>query len=169
MIKYVQSADAHTFYIVTLTNNFQHIMLIIRFIIICAIPDIPGWLAAEMAKIEWARREASRITNSTPSPEEITAKMIGRFSVSPSHNADPSAENLKKSNETLKQADHEASKEPTPLTTPTTPGTSSSTSSHKGVGGITIDSIREIPPFRPRKSKDWTAPEVRLLNFFAQK
>lgn len=53
-------------------------MLVIRFIITCAIPDIPGWLATEMAKIEWARREASRISNATPSPEELTAKLIGR-------------------------------------------------------------------------------------------
>lgn len=141
-------------------------MLIIRFIITCAIPDIPGWLAAEMAKIEWARREASRITNSTPSPEEITAKMIGRFSVSPSHNVGHAAENIKRSNEKLKQPDHEQPKEPTPLATPTTPGTSSSTSSHKAIGGITIDSIQEIPPFRPRKSKEWTAPpEVTSLIF----
>lgn len=58
--------------------HFQHIMLVIRFIITCAIPDIPGWLATEMAKIEWARREASRISNATPSPEEMTAKLIGR-------------------------------------------------------------------------------------------
>lgn len=148
------------------THYFQHIMLVIRFIITCAIPDIPGWLAAEMAKIEWARREASRITNSTPSPEEMTAKMIGRFSVSPSHNASHNTENLRKSNEKLKQSDHEPLKEPTPLTTPTTPGTSSSTSSHKGVGGITIDTIQEIPPFRPRKSKEWTAaPEVKPIYF----
>lgn len=135
-------------------------MLIIRFIITCAIPDIPGWLAAEMAKIEWARREASRITNSTPSPEEFTAKMIGRFSVSPSHNTHYGTENLKKSTEKLKQSDMDPPKEATPLTTPTTPGTSSSTSSQKCVGGVTIDSIQQIPPFRPRKSKEWAVPEV---------
>lgn len=135
-------------------------MLTIRFIITCAIPDIPGWLAAEMAKIEWARREAGRITTTTPSPEEITATMIGRFSVSPSHNVSRSTESIKKSNEKFKQIDNEPLKEVTPLTTPTTPGTSSTTSSHKGIGGITIDSIQEIPPFRPRKSKEWGSPEV---------
>lgn len=142
-------------------------MLIIRFIITCAIPDIPGWLAAEMAKIEWARREASRITNSTPSPKEIPAKLIGRFSVSPSHNTSHNTESIKKSNEKLKHSDFEPPKESTPLTTPTTPGTSSSTSSHKGVGGITIDSIPEIPPFRPRKSKEWGVPEVIKLLIFS--
>lgn len=56
-------------------------MLVIRFIITCAIPDIPAWLATEMAKIEWARREASRLANtSTPTPEELNAKLIGRYS-----------------------------------------------------------------------------------------
>lgn len=139
-------------------------MLIIRFIITCAIPDIPGWLAAEMAKIEWARREASRITTTTPSPEEISAKMIGRFSVSPSHNVSGhNTETVRKSNEKLKQTEHEPLKEPTPLATPTTPGTSSSISNHKAVGGVTIDSIQEIPPFRPRKSKEWVAPEVCVV------
>lgn len=54
-------------------------MLCIRFIITCAIPDIPGWLATEMAKIEWARREASRLgSTATPSPEEVSTKLIGR-------------------------------------------------------------------------------------------
>lgn len=55
-------------------------MLCIRFIITCAIPDIPGWLATEMAKIEWARREASRLGNTaTPSPDEASSKLIGRY------------------------------------------------------------------------------------------
>lgn len=149
-------------------------MLVIRFIITCAIPDIPGWLAAEMAKIEFARREASRTKNATPSPEEITSKLIGRytqfkriywsfiltllfrFSVSPSHSLAHTTEHIKRSTEKIKES--ESVKETTPLQTPTTPGTSSSTSSHKTVGGVTIDSIQEIPPFKPRKSKEWTLP-----------
>lgn len=54
-------------------------MLCIRFIITCAIPDIPGWLATEMAKTEWARREASRLGNTaTPSPDDTSATLIGR-------------------------------------------------------------------------------------------
>lgn len=55
-------------------------MLVIRFIITCAIPDIPGWLATEMAKTEWARRNVNRAANTaTPSPEEtIQSKTIGR-------------------------------------------------------------------------------------------
>jgi hypothetical protein len=47
----------------------QHIMLSLRFIITCAIPDLPGWVATEMAKVEFARREACRRLSSTaPSP-----------------------------------------------------------------------------------------------------
>ncbi|CAG9813563.1 unnamed protein product [Phaedon cochleariae] len=142
----------------------EHIMLVIRFIITCAIPDIPGWLATEMAKIEWARREAGRITNSTPTPEETTSNLIGRFSVSPSHsivqtteNLRRSAEKLKRSTEKLKQ-EIESAKDATPLTTPTTPG--ASTSGHRNTGGVTIDKIPEIPPFRPRQTKEWSTAEA---------
>ncbi|CAG9834289.1 unnamed protein product [Diabrotica balteata] len=66
--------------------------------------------------------------------------------------------------EKLRQHDLELSKETTPVPTPTTPGASSSNTSsghsHRNTGGITIDSIPEIPPFRPRKSKEWTPPPV---------
>ncbi|XP_031826677.1 anoctamin 8 white walker isoform X2 [Nomia melanderi] len=61
----------------------EHIMLAIRFIIICAIPDIPHWVATEMAKVEFLRREAVRRLSSTPSPEQQPATVIGRFVVSP--------------------------------------------------------------------------------------
>ncbi|XP_018576940.1 anoctamin-8 [Anoplophora glabripennis] len=136
----------------------EHIMLVIRFIITCAIPDIPGWLATEMAKIEWARREASRISNATPSPEELTAKLIGRFSVSPSHSlVTQSSKDVTKSNEKLKEPESESVTELTPVTTPTSVS-SGSTSSHKNLG-ITVNSIQEIPPFRPRKSREWTPAE----------
>ncbi|KAG5900570.1 hypothetical protein JTB14_022876 [Gonioctena quinquepunctata] len=142
----------------------EHIMLVIRFIITCAIPDIPGWLATEMAKIEWARREASRITNNTPSPEEMTSKLIGRFCVSPSHATVQSPENIKKSTEKLKHQESESTRENTPQATPTSPGVPSSTQSHfnhshKSSGGIIINKIQEIPPFRPKKSKEWAAAE----------
>ena len=43
----------------------QHIMLSLRFIITCAIPDLPSWVATEMAKVEFARREACRRLSST--------------------------------------------------------------------------------------------------------
>ncbi|XP_019880243.2 anoctamin-8 isoform X2 [Aethina tumida] len=138
----------------------EHIMLVIRFIITCAIPDIPGWLATEMAKIEWARREASRMTNATPSPEEFSSKLIGRFSVSPSHSL-VSAQPLRKSEEKLKEPEEqtevkERSASITPVLTPTT--SSSTSTSHKNIS-ITASSIQEIPPYRPKKSKDWTVPE----------
>ncbi|XP_012340811.1 anoctamin-8 isoform X6 [Apis florea] len=58
----------------------EHIMLGIRFIIICAIPDIPHWVATEMAKVEFLRREAVRRLSSTPSPEQHPATVIGRRS-----------------------------------------------------------------------------------------
>ncbi|XP_016840084.1 anoctamin-8 isoform X4 [Nasonia vitripennis] len=48
----------------------EHIMLAIRFVIICAIPDIPSWVATEMAKVEFLRREAVRRLSSTPSPTD---------------------------------------------------------------------------------------------------
>lgn len=58
----------------------EHIMLAIRFIIICAIPDIPNWVATEMAKVEFLRREAVRRLSSTPSPEQQPPTVIGNFS-----------------------------------------------------------------------------------------
>ncbi|XP_076268543.1 anoctamin 8 white walker isoform X3 [Rhynchophorus ferrugineus] len=146
----------------------EHIMLVIRFIITCAIPDIPGWLATEMAKIEWARRDASRVTTTaTPSPEEIQAKTIGRFSVSPSHsvshgsNAKKSQEKINKSKPATPESTKNLSSTVTPVPSPTTPGTShsSNTSSHRTPLGITPDSIQQIPPFRPRKSKEWAPVE----------
>lgn len=146
----------------------EHIMLVIRFIITCAIPDIPGWLATEMAKIEWARRDASRIANTaTPSPEEIQAKTIGRFSVSPSHSlVHPNTKKSQEKIDKVHKVDHaepvkNLSSNVTPVPSPTTPSTSHSsiTSSHKTPLGITPDSIQQIPPFKPRKSKEWTAAE----------
>lgn len=50
----------------------QHIMLSLRFIITCAIPDLPSWVATEMAKVEFARREACRrlsTTAASPTPD----------------------------------------------------------------------------------------------------
>lgn len=48
----------------------EHIMLAIRFIIINAIPDVPNWVATEMAKVEFLRREAAKRFSSTPSPDQ---------------------------------------------------------------------------------------------------
>ncbi|CAG9766242.1 unnamed protein product [Ceutorhynchus assimilis] len=136
----------------------EHIMLVIRFIITCAIPDIPGWLATEMAKIEWARRDSNRTANytATPTPEEIQAKTIGRFSVSPSHSL-VQAEEAKQSEEnrdTICKPDN-LSTHVSPLPSPTT-SQSSITSVQRTSMGIT--GIQQIPPFRPRKSKEWVPP-----------
>ncbi|XP_077271289.1 anoctamin 8 white walker isoform X2 [Temnothorax americanus] len=54
----------------------EHIMFAIRFVIICAIPDIPHWVATEMAKVEFLRREAVRRLSSTPSPEQQPTTVI---------------------------------------------------------------------------------------------
>ncbi|VEN36991.1 unnamed protein product [Callosobruchus maculatus] len=151
-------SDMNATQTILLIVALEHIMLVIRFIITCAIPDIPGWLATEMAKMEWARREAIRGTNTPPSPQEVTSKHIGRFSVSPSHSLMKTGESTK-STENLKSTVEEFLKETTPLTTPTTPGASSSSTPIEKQRGITVDSIREIPPFRPRKSKELTPPE----------
>lgn len=42
----------------------EHVMLLLKVWISYAIPDIPSWVAKEMAKIEWKRREAEKITSS---------------------------------------------------------------------------------------------------------
>ncbi|KAJ8678510.1 hypothetical protein QAD02_014297 [Eretmocerus hayati] len=54
----------------------EHIMLAIRFVIISAIPDIPSWVATEMAKVEFLRREAVRRLSSTPSPSELQSGVV---------------------------------------------------------------------------------------------
>ncbi|XP_014238165.1 anoctamin-8 isoform X3 [Trichogramma pretiosum] len=60
----------------------EHIMLALRFVINCAIPDIPSWVATEMAKVEFLRREAVRRLSTTPSPSDHHAStVIGRFVV----------------------------------------------------------------------------------------
>ncbi|KAE8743203.1 hypothetical protein FOCC_FOCC011183 [Frankliniella occidentalis] len=71
----------------------EHGMLVMRFLITCAIPDLPKWVAIEMAKVEFARREALRRLSSTvqtPAPESCPSQpstYIGslwhRFMVSP--------------------------------------------------------------------------------------
>ncbi|XP_046398736.1 anoctamin-8 [Ischnura elegans] len=72
----------------------EHIMLILRLVITYAIPDLPEWVATEMAKVEFSRREAFRRFSSTtppPATDGITNTavsaspnlVIGRFVVSP--------------------------------------------------------------------------------------
>ncbi|XP_011503511.1 PREDICTED: anoctamin-8-like [Ceratosolen solmsi marchali] len=74
----------------------EHIMLAIRFIINCVIPDIPSWVATEMAKVEFLRREAVRRLSSTSSPSEHQpTTVIGRFVVSPADTASDVEEEFK--------------------------------------------------------------------------
>ncbi|XP_060518982.1 anoctamin-8-like isoform X3 [Cylas formicarius] len=146
----------------------EHIMLVIRFIITCAIPDIPGWLATEMAKIEWARRNSSRTAATatpSPSPEEINERTIGRFSVSPIRHGSVMPSRPKQVDEKMKTPESDLKKlisSTTPVPSPTTPSTSASTSSssHRTPLGITPDSIQQIPPYKPRKSKEWIPSET---------
>lgn len=63
-------------------------MLVLRFLISCIIPDVPEWVATEMAKVEFARREACRrlssTTASTPAPDNVSPPsglVIGRLVV----------------------------------------------------------------------------------------
>lgn len=57
----------------------EHVVLIVRFLISYSIPDLPEWVATEMAKVEFARREAVRRFSSTSTQEFIsTGLVIGR-------------------------------------------------------------------------------------------
>uniref|UniRef100_A0A8D8YL27 Anoctamin n=1 Tax=Cacopsylla melanoneura TaxID=428564 RepID=A0A8D8YL27_9HEMI len=78
---------------------WQHIMLTVRFVISCIIPDLPDWVATEMAKVEFARREAlSRISSTAVTPglgefgggenkihvhHVASNTSVGRFTISP--------------------------------------------------------------------------------------
>ncbi|XP_012276230.1 anoctamin-8 isoform X2 [Orussus abietinus] len=119
----------------------EHIMLAIRFVIICAIPDIPNWVATEMAKVEFLRREAVRRLSSTSSPEPQPLTVIGRFAVSP---ADGEAEGQTLRPEETSQASGDVASHPgTPVTasraqTPSSPPTPGAATS--------VPRIAETPP-----------------------
>ncbi|XP_013147664.1 PREDICTED: anoctamin-8-like [Papilio polytes] len=54
----------------------EHVVLVIVFALRIAIPEIPGWLATEMAKVEFQRREAIKnahapLLSECPSQEEV--------------------------------------------------------------------------------------------------
>lgn len=50
---------------------------------------------------------------------------------------------------------------PTPVPTPTSPAPQ--ILSHHNKISITPDSIQQIPPYRPRKSKEWMPVEVKTF------
>ncbi|KAG1709819.1 Anoctamin-8 [Nymphon striatum] len=41
--------------------NWNHVILSLKFILAYAIPDVPQWVATEMAKVEFNRREAAKV------------------------------------------------------------------------------------------------------------
>lgn len=43
------------------SRGLQHFAILLKYIIHVAIPDIPGWVAEEMAKLEYRRREAFKV------------------------------------------------------------------------------------------------------------
>lgn len=42
-------------------GGLQHFAILLKYVIHVAIPDIPGWVAEEMAKLEYRRREAFKV------------------------------------------------------------------------------------------------------------
>ncbi|KAG7189856.1 hypothetical protein KM043_017506 [Ampulex compressa] len=116
----------------------EHIMLAIRFVIICVIPDIPHWVATEMAKVEFLRREAVRRLSSTPSPEQQPATVIGRFVVSP-------ADGESEEQQLLSNRTEDATSSSLP-DTPTLASTTHTPSSPPTPSVPTVPRIAETPP-----------------------
>lgn len=46
----------------------QHFALFLKYVIQVAIPDIPAWVAEEMAKLEYQRREAFKVGDAAVGP-----------------------------------------------------------------------------------------------------
>ncbi|XP_013784235.2 anoctamin-8-like isoform X2 [Limulus polyphemus] len=62
----------------------EHIILALKFGIAYAIPDVPHWVATEMAKVEFQRREASkRLQSSAALPDKDQAENLLRSSSVP--------------------------------------------------------------------------------------
>uniref|UniRef100_A0A1B6E559 Anoctamin n=1 Tax=Clastoptera arizonana TaxID=38151 RepID=A0A1B6E559_9HEMI len=133
----------------------EHVMLILRFLITCAIPDIPDWVATEMAKVEFARREAvSRLSSTTtplqndlplpPSSDSGTELSIGRFVVSPA-----TEEVLVTANEEVVELKSENIVSTAVIEEPP----------HPELVTIKAKDIAQIPPFREKKKtivkEDW--------------
>lgn len=43
-------------------GGLQHFAILLKYVIHVAIPDIPGWVAEEMAKLEYRQREAFKVS-----------------------------------------------------------------------------------------------------------
>ncbi|CAG2053476.1 unnamed protein product [Timema podura] len=158
----------------------EHIMLTLRFIISCAIPDLPEWVATEMAKVEFSRREAHRRLSSTttsPPPEQTPqagGMVIGRFVVSPaSEERRLSEEGHQSEPEVTMSVDNSPNTERTPLApervTPLTP-----TPPHEEHVTISSKDINPIPPFcgtnlvkaaNKKSPREWLGPEGEALGY----
>nr|CAD7194174.1 unnamed protein product [Timema douglasi] len=157
-----------------------HIMLTLRFIISCAIPDLPEWVATEMAKVEFSRREAHRRLSSTttsPPPEQTPqagGMVIGRFVVSPaSEERRLSEEGHQSEPEVTMSVDNSPNTERTPpapeRVTPLTP-----TPPHEEHITISSKDINPIPPFcgtnlvkaaNKKSPREWLGPEGEALGY----
>ncbi|CAH0697389.1 unnamed protein product [Spodoptera exigua] len=108
----------------------EHVILVIVLALRIAIPEIPAWLATEMAKVEFQRREAIKNAHA-PLMSECTSQDDVR----------PSARN-------------------TPRTvTPTTPKQPASDKAIADKKKLFIGKIPEIPPFRPKAASITTTSD----------
>ncbi|XP_059056300.1 anoctamin-8-like isoform X2 [Achroia grisella] len=127
------AAPAHT---VLLIVALEHVILIVVLALRIAIPEIPGWLATEMAKVEFQRREAIKNAHAPLMSECPSQDDVRVWSRAPATPATPAR---------------------TPTRTPTTPkGADRADRTHRR---LNIGKIPEIPPFRP-KAASITEPVV---------
>ncbi|XP_059056301.1 anoctamin-8-like isoform X3 [Achroia grisella] len=115
------AAPAHT---VLLIVALEHVILIVVLALRIAIPEIPGWLATEMAKVEFQRREAIKNAHAPLMSECPSQDDVRVWSRAPATPATPAR---------------------TPTRTPTTPkGADRADRTHRR---LNIGKIPEIPPF----------------------
>ncbi|XP_028171924.1 anoctamin-8-like [Ostrinia furnacalis] len=112
------AAPAHS---VLLVVALEHVILVVVLALRMAIPEIPAWLATEMAKVEFQRREAIKNAH---------APLLS---------------------ECASSDDVRTPARSTPRATPTTPRNTDRPKSPMAPGNkINIGKIPEIPPFRPK-------------------
>ncbi|PSN51037.1 hypothetical protein C0J52_15420 [Blattella germanica] len=151
----------------------QHIMLTLRFIITCAIPDLPEWVATEMAKVEFARREACRrLSSQTTSPAPDAAipppgLVIGRFVVSPASETTTETDETQSDAPPFNNSPISEENLPTPIVEnaappmeePTPPTVRTSPIENKQLSPSIAKSL-------PKKStRDWLGPEGETLGY----
>jgi len=71
--------DMSTSQTVLLIVALEHVVLTLRYIISHSIPDLPTWVATEMAKVEFARREAVRRSSAPSTVDVSVAEQFGRY------------------------------------------------------------------------------------------